>query len=111
MLQLSTDCLALRAAAIGLFEPLGPAILGGCLRLPLSLRQTTTRATTRAFSGCRAVPLGTRSLHIPVISLCWYFLKYNFDNSTRLLFSPVEWNEGCRGVCTRPSVVINITVR
>ena len=59
MLPLSTDCLALRAAAIGLFEPLGPAFLGGSLPLPLSLRRTTTRA----FSAYRAV-LGTRSLHI-----------------------------------------------
>ena len=65
MLPLSTDCLALRAAAIGLFEPLGPAFLGGCLPLPLSLRRTTARA----FSGYRTV-LGTRSLYIiPVIAV------------------------------------------
>ena len=68
MLLLSTDCLALRAAAIGLFESLGPAFLGGCLPSPLSLRRTTTRA----FSGYRAV-LGTRSLHIPLVLLCWCF--------------------------------------
>ena len=64
MLPPSTDCLALRAAAIGLFEPLGPAFLSGCLPLPLSLRRTTTRA----FSGYRTV-IGARSLHIPVILL------------------------------------------
>ena len=85
MLRLSTDCLALRAA-IGLFEPLGLALLGVCHPLHLSRRRTATRA----FSGYRAV-LGTRSLHIPVIALV-------FDNSARLLFSPVEWNEGCWGV-------------
>ena len=50
----STDYLSLRAA-IGLFEPLGLAPLGGYLPLPLSLRRTTTRA----FSGYRAVR-GTR---------------------------------------------------
>ena len=84
MLPLSPDCHALRAA-IGLIDPLGLALLGGCLPLPLSLRGTTTRA----FSGYRAV-LGTRSLHIPVIYLVY--------DSARLLFSPVEWNEGCWGV-------------
>ena len=83
-LPLSTDCLALRAA-IGLFEPFGLALLGGCLPLPLSLRRTT------AFSGCRAV-LGTRSLHIPAIALLVVC------NSARLLFSPVEWDEDCWGV-------------
>ena len=67
-LSLSTDCLALRAVATGLFEPLGPAFLGGSLPLPLFLRQTTTRA----FSAFRAV-LGTRSLHIPVILIGWFF--------------------------------------
>ena len=66
MLPLSTDCLALRAAAIGLLEPLGHPFLGRCLPLPLSLRGTTTRAV----SGYCAV-LGTRSLHIPVVLLCW----------------------------------------
>ena len=35
MLPLSTDCLALRATIV-LFEPLGLALLGGCLPLPLS---------------------------------------------------------------------------
>ena len=64
MLPLSPDSLALRAA-IGLLDPLGLALLGGCLPLPLSLRGSTTRA----FSGYRAV-LGTRSLYIPVI---WCF--------------------------------------
>ena len=80
MLPLSPESLALRAA-IGLIDPLGFAILGGCLRLPLSLRGTTTRA----FSGDHAI-LGSRSLHIPVI----YLVSYN---SAHLLFPPVEWNE------------------
>ena len=91
----STDSLALRPA-IGPIDPLGLALLGGCLPLPLSLRGTTTRA----FSGYRAV-LGTRSLHIPVIYLVFY-------NSARVLFPPVEWTEGCRGVRIRPSVVSSI---
>ena len=65
MLPLSIDSYALRAA-IGLFEPLGRASLGGCLPLPLPLR----RSTTRAFSGYRAV-LVTRWLDISVI---WCFI-------------------------------------
>ena len=40
MLPLSTDCLALGAAAIGLFEHHGLSYLSGCLPLPLSLRRT-----------------------------------------------------------------------
>ena len=55
MLPLFTDCLALRAAAIGLFEPLGPAFLGGS---SLSSPDDYMR-----LQGFRAV-LGTRSLHI-----------------------------------------------
>ena len=64
-LPLSSDYLVARAA-IGLFDPLGLASLGGCLPLPFSLRGSTTRA----FSGYRAV-LGTRSLDIPGI---WCFV-------------------------------------
>ena len=60
MLMLYPDSLALRVA-IGLFDPLGLALLGGCLSLPLSLRGSTTRA----FSGYRAV-VCTRSLNIPL---------------------------------------------
>ena len=78
MLPLSTDCLAWRAA-IGLFEPLGLASLGGCHPLPLSRRRTTIRAS----SGYRVV-LGTGSLHIPVIALLVFYY------SVRLLFSLVE---------------------
>ena len=61
------------AAAIGLFDPLGLALLGGILPLPLSLRESTTLT----FSGYRAV-LGTRLLDIPFwvpdrwISSSWY---------------------------------------
>jgi len=51
----SPDSFGLRAA-IGLFDPLGLALLGGCLPLPLSLRESTTRA----FPGYRAA-LATRS--------------------------------------------------
>ena len=69
MLPFCTDRLALRAAAIGLFEALGPAFLGGCLPLPLCLRRTTTSA----FSAYCAV-VGTRSLHIPLILLCWFLV-------------------------------------
>ena len=65
MLPLSPDSLAL-PAAIDLFDPLGLALLRGCLPLPLSLSEPSTRL----FSGYRAV-LGTRSLDIPVI---WCFL-------------------------------------
>ena len=61
MLPLDTDSLVLRAD-IGLFEPLGVALLGGCFPLRLSLRGSTARV----FSGYRAV-LGARSLNIPVI--------------------------------------------
>ena len=93
MLPLSTDCLALRAA-IGLFEPLGLALLGGCLPLPPSLRGSTTRA----FSGYRAV-LGTRSLDIPVIGC--FIIRH-------VMFSPVECKEGCWAVRIRPSVVSSI---
>ena len=64
MLPLSPDSLAVWAA-IGLFDPLGLALLGGCLPLSLSLRWSTTRAS----SGYRAVR-GTRSLDIP---LTWCF--------------------------------------
>ena len=85
MLPLSPDPFALRAA-IGLIDPLGLALLGGCLPLPLSLRGTTTRP----FSGYSAVP-GTRSLRIPVTYLIFY-------NSARLQFSPVEWIESYWGV-------------
>ena len=60
MLPLSPDSLALRAA-IGLIDPLGLALLGGCLPLPLSLRG----ATARASSGYCAV-LGARSLHMVI---------------------------------------------
>ena len=81
MLPLFPDSHAL-GAAIDLFDRLSLAMLGGCFPLPLSLRWSTARA----FSGCRAV-LGTTSLHIPVILVCY--------NSARHLFSPVEWNEGC----------------
>ena len=66
-------------AAIGLFEPLGLASLGGCVPLPLSLGGSTTRA----FSGYRAV-LGTRSLDIPVI---WCFIMVV---SSRHFF--LRWN-------------------
>ena len=67
MLPLSPDSLDLRAT-IGLSAPLGLALLFGCLPLPrLSLRRTQG-----AFSGYRAVP-GTRSLHIPVVSLLLVF--------------------------------------
>ena len=55
-------------AAIDLFDPLGLALLGGCLPLPLFLRWSTTRA----FSGYRAV-FGTRSLDILVIWCCFIF--------------------------------------
>ena len=72
MLPLSPDSLALRAA-IGLIDPLGLALLGSCFPLPLSLRGTTTRA----FSGYLAV-LGTRSLHIPVISGVLFFGTSSF---------------------------------
>ena len=65
MLPFSPDSLALRAA-IGMFDPLGLALLGCCLPLPQPLRASTTPA----FSGYRAV-LGTRSLDIPVI---WWFI-------------------------------------
>ena len=95
MLPLSPDSLAL-LAAIGLIDPLGFSSLGGCLPLPLSLRGTTIRA----FSGYRAV-LGTRSLHITVAYLV-------FCDSARLLFSQVEWDEGCWGEIIRPSVVSSI---
>ena len=64
MLPLSPDSLSLRAA-IGLFNPLGLALLGGRLPSPLSLRGSTSSA----FSGYRAV-LFTRPLDIPVIWCC-----------------------------------------
>ena len=77
MLPLSPDSLALRAA-IGLIDPRGLALLGGCLPLPLTLRGTTTRA----FSGYRVV-LGARSLRIPVI----YFVFYNSARGTSSVFA------------------------
>ena len=95
-ISLSPDSLALRAT-IGLIDLFGLALLVGCLPLPLSLRRATP-----AFSGYRAV-LGTRSLHIPVILLCWCF-------TTRHVFRflPIGWNEGCWGVYIRTSVVSSI---
>ena len=78
----SPDSLGL-PAAIGLFDSLGLALLGGCLPLPLSLRDSTKRT----FSGYRT-GLGTISLDIPVIYLV-------FHKSARHLFSPEEWNGGC----------------
>ena len=92
MLPLSPDSLGLRAA-IGLIDPLGLALLGGCLPLPLFLRGTTTRA----FSGHRPV-LGTRSLHIPMIYLVFLI---------RHVFCFRRWN-GCWGVRIQPGVVSSI---
>ena len=58
ILPLSPHPLALRAA-IGLIDPVGLALLVGCLSSPLSHRGTTTLA----FEGYRAV-IGAKPLHI-----------------------------------------------
>ena len=78
-IPLAPDPLALRAT-IGLINPLGLALLVGCLPLPLSLRRTTTRA----FSGYRAV-LCTGPLRIPVIDLLVFY-------RTRHVFCFHRWN-------------------
>ena len=104
MLPLSTDCLALRPAAVGLFEPLGHAFLGGRLPLSLSLRRTTAGA----FSGNRAV-LGTKIVTFPGD---FAFLVLFFDTIfiTRHVFG-FRRSDGIKVVGEynfRPSVVSSI---
>ena len=72
MLPLSPDSPAL-GTTIDFFDPLGVALLGGSLPLPLSLRWSTTRA----FSECRAV------------EIVGYSCDLVFYNSARHLFSLV----------------------